>query len=90
MTQLCSLAKNVGVVIYRVDDFEFQVFGIVLVCHEVRDDALKQIFVDASGGYVVDYGFHALHEAIGVPVVTVMHKKPYTDSLMRPQTNHRQ
>lgn len=62
-----------------VDDFEFEGFGIILVCHEAGDYALEQVFADASGGYMVDDCFHALHEAISVPVVAVMHKKPDTD-----------
>lgn len=28
-----------------MDDFEFEVFGIVLVCHVAGDDALKQIYL---------------------------------------------
>lgn len=27
-------------IIYCVDDFEFEVFGIILVCHVTGDDAL--------------------------------------------------
>lgn len=66
-------------VIYRVDDFEFEGFGIVLVCHVVGDDALEQVFVYASGGNMVDDSFHALHEVVGVPIIAVMHKELYTN-----------
>ncbi len=62
-----------------VDDFEFEVFGIVLVCHIAVYDALKQIFVDASGCYVIDDSLHTLHEVVGVPVVAVMNEKTYSD-----------
>ena len=72
-----------------MDDFEFEVFGIVLVCHVAGDYALKQIFVNASGGNVVDDCFHTLHEVVGVPVVAVMYEEPDTDSLLHPQTDHR-
>lgn len=37
-----------------MDDFEFDVFGIILICHEAGDDTLEKIFVDASGSDVVD------------------------------------
>ena len=73
-----------------MDDFEFEVFGIVLVCHVAGDNALKQIFVDASCSDVIDDCFNTLHEVVGVPVVAVMYEEPDTDSLMHPQTNHRQ
>lgn len=59
-----------------VDDFEFEVFGVVFVCHVAGDDALKQIFVYASGGDVIDDGFHTLHEVVGLPVVVVMNEEP--------------
>ena len=36
--------------------------------------------VHASGGDVIDYCFHALHEVVSMPVVTVMNEKPDTDS----------
>lgn len=62
-----------------MDDFEFEIFGIVLICHVAGDDSLEKIFIDASGGNMVDDCLHALHEIIGVPVVAVMDKKPYTD-----------
>lgn len=65
-------------VIYRMDNLEFEVFGIVFVCHELGDDALKEFFVDAAGGDMVDNCFHALHEAIGMPIIAIMHKKPDT------------
>ena len=65
-------------VIDGVDDFKFDRFGIIFVCHETGDDALEQVFVDASGGDMVDDCFHALHEAIGMPIITVMNKKPDT------------
>lgn len=60
-----------------VDDFEFEVFGVVFVRHVAGDDALEEVFVDASGCYVVDD--HALHEAVSVPVVAVMDEEPDTD-----------
>ena len=63
-------------IIDGVDNFEFEVLRIVLVCHVACDDALKEVFVDASGGDVVDDCFHALHEVIGVPVVAVMNEEP--------------
>ena len=72
-----------------MDDFEPEVFGIVLVCHVKGDNALKQIFVNASGGNVVDDCFHTLHEFVGVTILAVMYEEPDTDSLMHPQTNHR-
>ena len=74
------LVNSFFLIIYGVDDFEFEAFGIVLVCHVAGDDALKQIFVYASGGDVVDDCFHALHEVVGVPVVAVMDKEPDPDS----------
>lgn len=58
-----------------MDDFEFEVFGIILVCHEAGDNALEKFFVNATGGYMVDDCFHALHEAVGMPVVAIMYKK---------------
>lgn len=60
-------------------DVKFEVFGVVFVCHVAGDDALKQVFVNASGGNVVYDCLHALHETVGVPVVTVMYKKPDAD-----------
>lgn len=65
-------------VIYSVNDFEFEVFGIILVCHEAGDNALEKVLVDATGGYMVDDCFHTLHEAIGVPIVAVMNEEPDT------------
>lgn len=62
-----------------MDYFKFEGFGIVLVCHVVGDDALEQVFVDASGGNMVDDGFHALHEVVGMPIIAIMHEEPYTD-----------
>lgn len=59
-----------------MDDFEFEGFGIILVCHKAGDYALKKFFVNATGGDMVDYCLHALHEAIGMPIVTVMNEKP--------------
>lgn len=61
-----------------MDDFEFEIFGIILVCHKAGDDALEKVFVDASGGYMVDDCLHALHEIIGVPIVAVMNENPDT------------
>lgn len=40
---VCSLIIN------RVDDFEFEVFGIILVCHVAGDYALEEVFVDTTG-----------------------------------------
>ena len=62
-----------------MDDFEFEGFGIVLVCHVAGDDALEQVFVDASGGNMVDYCLHALHEVVGVPIIAIMHEEPDAD-----------
>ncbi len=73
-----------------MDDFEFEIFGIILVCNVAGDNALKQIFVNASDGNVVDDCFHTLHEFVGMTILAVMNEEPDTDSLMRPQTNHRQ
>jgi len=67
------------IIIYCVDDFEFEVFGIVFVCHVEGDDALKQIFVDASGGYMIDKCLHTLQEVASVPIMAVIKKKPGTD-----------
>lgn len=66
-------------VIDCMDDFEFEGFGIVLVCHVAGDDALEEFFVDASGGDMVDDCFHALHEVVGMPIVAVMNEKPHAD-----------
>ncbi len=66
--------------IHCVDDFEFEVFRIVLIRHVAGDDTLEKIFVNASGCDMVDDGLHALHEAIGVPIVAVMDEEPYADS----------
>ncbi len=73
------MSNSYFLVIDCVYDFEFEVFGIVLVWHVADDDALKQIFVDASGGYVIDDSLHTLHEVVGVPVVAVMNEEPYSD-----------
>ena len=62
-----------------MDDFEFEGFGIVLVCHVACDDAQEEFFVDASGGDMVDDCFHALHEVVGMPIVAVMNEKPDAD-----------
>lgn len=59
-----------------VDDFEFEVFGIIFIFHEAGDNALEEFFVDATGGDMVDDCLHALHEVIGVPVVAVMNEEP--------------
>ena len=67
-----------------MDDFEFEGFGVVLVGHVAGDDALEEVFVDAPGGDVVDDCLHALHEAVGMPVVAVMHKEPYSDGQGHP------
>lgn len=67
-----------------MDDVELEGFGVILVRHVTGDDALEQVFVDASGGDMVDDCFHALHETIGVPIIAVMHKKPDTDSQCHP------
>lgn len=32
-----------------MDNFEFEGFGIILVCHVAGDNALEEVFVDASG-----------------------------------------
>lgn len=61
-----------------MDDVELEGFGVILVRHVTGDDALEQVFVDASGGDMVDDCFHALHETIGVPIVAVMNKEPDT------------
>lgn len=68
--------KSCGLVIDGVDDFEFEGFGIILVCHEAGENALEKSFVNASGGDMVDDCFHALHEAIGVPIIAVMNEEP--------------
>ena len=41
-------------VVDSMDDFDFEGFGIVFVCHVAGYDALEQVFVDASGGNVVN------------------------------------
>ena len=64
---------------YCMYDFKFEIFGVVLVCHITGDDALKQVFIDASGCYMVDDGFHALHEVVCVTIVAVMNEKPNAD-----------
>jgi hypothetical protein len=61
-----------------MDDFEFEIFRIILVSHEAGDDALEEFFVDAAGGDMVDDCLHALHEIVSMPVVAVMNKKPDT------------
>lgn len=66
-------------VVYCMDNFEFEVFWIVLVCHIAGDDTLEQVFVYATGGDMVDDRFHALHEVVGVPIIAIMHEEPYTD-----------
>ena len=62
-----------------VDDFNLEVFGVILVSHVTGDDALEQAFVNASSGNMIDDCFHALHEVVGVPIVAVMHEEPHTD-----------
>lgn len=62
-----------------MDDVELEGFGVILVRHVTGDDALEQVFVNASGGNVVNDCLHALHKVVGVPIVAVMHEKPYTD-----------
>lgn len=59
-----------------MDDFEFEVFGIVLVCHEADDDAMEKFFVNAAGGDMIDDCLHALHEVVGMPIVAVMNEEP--------------
>lgn len=59
-----------------MDNIEFEIFRIILVCHEAGDDTLEEFFVDASGGDMVDDCLHALHEVIGVPIVAVMNEEP--------------
>lgn len=67
-----------------VDYFEFEGFGIILVCHVAGDDALEEVFVDTAGGNMVDDCFHALHETIGVPIIAVMNEKPDADCQCHP------
>lgn len=71
--------KSCGLVIDGVDDFEFEGFGIIFVCHVAGDDAEEKVFVDASGSYMVDDCLHALHEVISMPIVAVMNEKPDSD-----------
>ncbi len=47
-----------------VDNFELEVFGVVLICHIAPYDALKQVFIDASGGDMVDDCLHTLNLCI--------------------------
>lgn len=62
-----------------MDDFKFEGFGVILVRHVTGDDALKQVFINASGGNMIDDCFHALHEVVGVPIVAVMHEEPHSN-----------
>ena len=66
-------------IIDGVYNINLEVFGIVLVCHVACDDALKEVFVDASSGDMIDDCFHALHEVVGVPEVAIMDEKPDSD-----------
>lgn len=70
--------------LHGMDDFEFEGFGIVFVCHKAGDDTLEEVFVDTTGCYVVDYRLHTLHEAIGVPIIAVMHKELNTYGQCKP------
>lgn len=45
-----------------MNDVEFEGFGVIFALHKAFDDALEQVFVNTSGGNMVDDGFHALHE----------------------------
>ena len=67
-----------------MDDVEFEVFRIVFIIHEAGYDALKQGLVYATGSYMVNNGLHTLHEAICVPIVAVIHKKPNADCKRTP------
>ena len=67
-----------------MDNIEFEIFGIIFVCHEAGDYALEEFFVDTSGGYMVDYCLHALHEVICVPIVAVMNEKLDADCQSNP------
>lgn len=62
-----------------MNDFEFKVFGVVLVRHVTGDDALEKVFVYTPGGDVVYNRLHTLHEVVGVPIISVMNEKPHTD-----------
>ena len=62
-----------------MDDVELEGFGVILVRHVTGDDALEQVFVDASGGDMVDDCLHTPHEVVGVPIVAIMYEKPHTD-----------
>ena len=59
-----------------VDYFEFEIFGIILVCHVAGNDALKQIFFNASSGNVIDDCLHTLHEVVGMPIISIMNEEP--------------
>lgn len=59
-----------------MNNFEFKVFWIILICHETGDDALEEFFVYPAGVDMVDDCLHALHEVIGVQIVAVMNEKP--------------
>ena len=62
-----------------MDDFELEGFGVILVRHVTGDDTLEQVFVDASGGDMVDDCLRTVHEVVGVTIVAMMYEKPHTD-----------
>lgn len=51
-------------IIDGVDNFELVFFWVVFVCHVAGDNTINEIFVDASGGGVVDFRSHALHKTL--------------------------
>lgn len=75
-----SFVDTDWLVINGVDNLEFEVFWIVLVCHKASDDALEKFFVDATGDYMVDDCFYVLHKVVGVPIIIAMNEESDTDS----------
>jgi hypothetical protein len=67
-----------------MDYVEFEVFRIVLIIHEAGYNTLKQFFVYATGSYMIDNSLHALHEAVSMPIVAVIHKEPNADCKRNP------
>ena len=46
--------KSCGLVIYCINDFYFEIFGVIIVCHIAYDDALENCLVNASCGNMID------------------------------------
>ena len=63
-----------------MDDSELEIFGLLFVLNKASYNSCKQLFIYTSGCYMVNNRLHALHKTIGMPIVSIIKKEPYTDS----------